>query len=413
MEPEKYIEQKVKLFTNRRYFQYFSNMLLDISKNASSYIKCRSLSKKIDGINESIITPSKWYIVFQIIFNKINYNPKNLPILNKSLTPKVNYLVYCYLKKLCKKKLKILLPLAYKENTSFSNIIHLYLDLCEQKIFPEKFLQKKKLYITKNTIENIKHSKFSKTLGTSNNNQYFDSPKMNINDVHKKYGIGKKKLSYNNSLSRLFIGDTDENTVRLKYLSNISVKKEQKLNIKKDCYVKNILSDVYNSGRAYNGIIVDQDMVKVLDKFNQEQKFMDDYKKKEKSVKSNSKKKILKNFRNKFKINPQKSLIKSFSGSKINNDSCNNNKSNFNTNNIYDLFKKNKDKIKISLDYKNSYSKIEDKFLNKNTLSPTPKITGKFFLKEFDFKKKDTQLLTKKINFYDYFGKNDFFFDQL
>ena len=274
-------------------------------------------------------------------------------------------------------------------------------------------MQKKKLYIAKNTIENIKHNKFSKTLGTSNNNQYFDSPKMNINDVHKKYGIGKKKLSYNNSLSRLFIGDTDENTVRLKYLSNISVKKEQKLNIKKDCYVKNILSDVYNSGRAYNGIIVDQDMVKVLDKFNQEQKFMDDYKKKEKSVKSNSKKKILKNFRNKFKINPQKSLIKSFSGSKINNDSCNNNKSNFNTNNIYDLFKKNKDKIKISLDYKNSYSKIEDKLLNKNTLSPTPKITGKFFQKEFDFKKKDTQLKPKKINFYDYFGKNDFFFDQL
>ena len=299
MDLQKYIQQKVKLFTNPLYFQYFSKMLVDITKNKFCYIKCLSISNLIDGVNNPDIFRSKWYIIFQLIFNKTDKKLKNKQItLSNSplwkINSNTNYIVYCYIKKLCKKKIKLLIPIAIKENTSLLNMIKLYIDLCEQEMHPKKkFRNLVKIQKSPESSKTSKNPSRNPTiLQNSNSKNTF-----NLNDVQKKYGIGKNKFSYANSICRLFIGETDENTVKLKFLSNISVKKEQKFKINSlegigNCsgsYVKNLLSDVYKSKGAYNGIIIDQDMVNVLEKFNKEQKFMEDCKSKE-LLKSNSKK---------------------------------------------------------------------------------------------------------------------------
>ena len=81
----------------------------------------------------------------------------------------------------------------------------------------------------------------------------------------------------------MFIGETDERTVKEKYLMNITVKKEQKLggiNMGiSDSYIKGIMKEIYREKARNKGVIVDQNMVKIIDKFKKEQKVLEDYKK--------------------------------------------------------------------------------------------------------------------------------------
>ena len=93
------------------------------------------------------------------------------------------------------------------------------------------------------------------------------------------------KLSYNKSLSRLFIGETDEKSVKEKYLMNITVKKDQTIKLngvnitKAESYAKGLIEEINNKKGKYKGIIIDQNLEKIIDKFYKEQKILDEFKK--------------------------------------------------------------------------------------------------------------------------------------
>jgi len=303
MEVEKYIREKVKLYTNKYYFRLFNIMLINLSKNLSVYEKQTSLFQRTD-----FKIDNNWFFIMQIVLDKLKI--KERPYYTEN-NLNVNPLVFSYLVKLCKSKVIKLLKLSIKENAPMENLLRLYLDLCDQSMYPEKYeyMKKKEKQKDENSNKNklnnnsskmhsstklkliIKKSALNNTNDINQNKLNNENPSENNseqdededNNVQKKYGIGKIKLLYCNSLSRLFIGETDEKTVKEKYLMNITVKKEQKLNGlnlgKSESYIKSIMNEIFREKVRNKGVIVDQNLVKIIDKFKKEQKVLEDYKK--------------------------------------------------------------------------------------------------------------------------------------
>ena len=137
------------------------------------------------------------------------------------------------------------------------------------------------------------------SINSNNRNEDTNDEEKEGNNVQQKYGIGKLKISYCNSLSRLFIGETDEKSVREKYLMNITIKKQQKIKLngvnmsKAESYTKNIVNEIKNKG-----IIIDLNLAKIIDKFNKEQKILEEYKKQLKMRNNFPNIKIIKNKNN-------------------------------------------------------------------------------------------------------------------
>ena len=252
-----------------------------------------------------------------------------------------------------------------------------------------------------------------------------DESEEDENNVQKKYGIGKIKLSYCNSLSRLFIGETDEKSVKEKYLNNITVKKEQKLKIKgvnmskAESYTKRLINEI-----KHKGVIIDQNLAKIIDKFNKEQKLLEEYKKSLKSNNNNSKigglKKYMKFDKELtiFDSNKQKNLhgsascfdfrtISKFDDYK---NSRNNKKKNITkcgegvyANNVLfnNYIKNNKNGNKsIKFILKSTHMK-----LNKVTNSSEKKIINKYR------KYKNTYINPRKFGFKNFMDKKDFFYN--
>jgi hypothetical protein len=292
-----------------------------------------------------------------------------------------------------------------------------------------------KLILKKNELNNFNDiSQNIKNENASENNSEQDEDENN--NVQKKYGIGKIKLLYCNSLSRLFIGETDERTIREKYLMNITVKKEQKLggiNMGiSDSYIKGIMKEIYREKVRNKGVIVDQNLVKIIDKFKKEQKVLEDYKKSLNLLKSyNSPKKT------------SKTRVKLFNNLKIYNSYNKKNQASIScfdfkdTNNNYkiDDYKKRKINLKLKVDsnfenYSSNpkkwviKSKDQSKYLftNRNKYIDTRNILkssyysnlqkknkkiAKFLLNKY----KSTFISGNKNGFKNYMNRNDFFYN--
>lgn len=353
MEVEKYIKTEVKLFTYRNYFKYFNEILLNLAKNALTYQQYITLSSKLPNNNYTYNSNNLWFLLMELIFDKINYNkikgvsPRST-FINNSINNDLNTLIYSYLKFLCKKKLKLLIPITVKEGTNLIDVVNLYLEMCEEEIFPEKFRKKplenekslhesKSLHSNKKTpkkpfmLGGIKFLKFGfpkklkfplkkksikqklnsldeklqiKTNNINNlNNNSNESNNEQENEIsysgHKKYKIKLNKLTYDESLSRLFIGETDERSIKNKFLSGITVRKEQNLKVKGQClgvsesFVKRIINEIYINNPTHHGVIVDENLAKTLEKFSKDRGVIDDYRREDRTNNSNLKRKII------------------------------------------------------------------------------------------------------------------------
>lgn len=457
MEVEKYIREKVKLFTNQNYFRLFNTIIINLSKNISIYEKQTSLFQRTD-----FKIDNNWFFIMQIVLDKLKSKDKPYYTENNL---NINPLVFSYLVKLCKSKVIKLLKFSYRENAPMENLLRLYLDLCDQSMNPEKYeyLKKKekqkeesinknkmnnnnssklhsstrlKLILKKNELNNFNDiSQNIKNENASENNSEQDEDENN--NVQKKYGIGKIKLLYCNSLSRLFIGETDERTVKEKYLMNITVKKEQKLggiNMGiSDSYIKGIMKEIYREKARNKGVIVDQNMVKIIDKFKKEQKVLEDYKKSLNLLKSyNSPKKRAKTG---VKLDYKLKIFNSYNKKNQGSISLFDFKD---TNNNYkiDDYKKRKSNLKIKVDnnfenynsnpkkwiiknkeqnkylYTNRNNKyIDTKHILKSSyysnLQKKNKKIAKFLLNKY----KSTFISGNKNGFKNYMNRNDFFYN--
>ena len=456
MNIEKFIIQDIKLFTKVQFFNSFRSILLNISKNNSIYQTYNSLfmfpKNDKNKINKSIykknFDDSYWFIIMKIIFDKLQNSEKNL-FLKDNL--KINPLVFSYLIKLSKEKIQKINKLSIKEKVSFNRLIILYLDLCEKALFEKTNKKGKKNKNMEISLEISNKYNSSKSLRVFSALKSKVKKKVNKIDylslydisnyehleenddsnIKKKFGQGKMKLSYNKSLSRLFIGETDEKSVKEKYLMNITVKKDQTIKLngvnktKAESYAKGLIEEINNKKGKYKGIIIDQNLEKIIDKFYKEQKILNEFKKYTTSL-------------TKKKIGRNKVFNKTFQTFESNNlkvlhpsPSCNNFKTPSKTDNFKKILKDRKlinlkksdgntkklitDNFKHpyyserskKLILKNSYSNYNI-FNNKNT-NPNKKI-AKFLINRLK-KYKNTYINQRRFECQNYMNKRDFYYN--
>lgn len=425
MDVEEYIHQKVKIFKNKTYFKLFQTILINLSKNITIYRKQYSLSGRMENNNSNNGKKEKisfWFYIMKIVLDKLKAKEKAFFIKNNL---DVNPLVFSYLVKLCKIKMVKLEKLSISENAPMENLIRLYLDLCQKEINPkiedQNEEQKSTLEIVDNKNNKLSPKKTNQIKGNKNDNRR-EEEDLNENDVKKKYGIGKIRLTYNRSLCRLFIGDTDEKSVQKKHLMGITVKKDRTLKIngiqmgKSESYAKRIINEIGEE----KGYYIDDDLHKILNKFKREQKFLDDYKKNLKLEQNENVKKLKTNSKFNKKsikilgINSPKGIYKS--PTQVNFNSFRTLKSSKSRKYILGNLHTNNNKTK------NKNEKIEVKLFPK-----TPIINKKIIFDGFEGKRKisknilnkfkkyknsNTSLSSRKIDFHKYLiNKKDFFYN--
>ena len=206
---EEVILYRVKLFSKENYFRYFRYILLELSNNIYAFQEKKTLSnslssKLIEGNNLSI-----WMLIYKLMFqikneitteNEMNLNP----------------LCFQYLKTLCLKRMKKLVAISNAEVLPLDQVIFVYLNLCEKQIKINKdkgnYFKYKTEYRSKDRKSIIAYNQENNLL---NNNQQM---KINHRKLGAKNGPISKPLSYNNSYTRLFIGETDKESIRERYL---------------------------------------------------------------------------------------------------------------------------------------------------------------------------------------------------
>lgn len=459
MEIEKFIINNVKLFTNKSYFKTFCIILTNLSKNFSFYQKYNSLFKSKDYKDKKIIQKknihiSNWFIIMKIILNKLESKEKEL--FENNL--KLNGLVFSYLVKLCKIKAHKLYKLSIKERVSLNNLLLLYFDLCEKAIYPEQFNNKennkkvKKLSLDNSNKYNIcqttrihsaskskifksnnnKNSLFLNDNNNKENSKVEEEDENSENNVKIKYGLGKIKITFLNSLSRLFIGKIDEKSVKEKYLMNITIKKDQKIKFhgenmsKVESYSRGLMNEINKEKGKYRGIIIDQNLAKIIDKYHKEQKILEEYKK---SLNQKETYLLTKKLKKNIKFNKTIQIFDSNSPKSLHNSaSCvnfstlcktDNYRKNINNNKI--IFYRNKDYYgkKILFDKNNHYKigakkiKLERAYSNSNIYKRDKKLKGKiakFLISKFK-EYKNIYTRERKTEYQNYMSKRDFFYN--
>ena len=333
MELEKIMKSKVILFNKASCFINFKNILLKLAYDIYINKQHNLLIDRIEKINKKDLSSNWWYIMRSIFSNiyildfpnvKEFENNKDNHILNNLKSYEIDKLQYFYLKKICMNKLTKLNILSYKLKLSLIKIIEIYLDLCIKEIFNNKQLNNVKLnekgkgillnsynaidnlnkkfsyvrfgnkkktkihkylfnHFFKNDILNLKSNKNKK----NNDDIITNIISKNNNTIDlfgKRSNSARQKLLYCNSYTRLFIGETDKESILERHLSNILVLKQNNLNVNgsyidlSEGYLRKIFNKIYqNNSRK---LLIDDYLRKTLDKFKVEQKYLNEANKK-------------------------------------------------------------------------------------------------------------------------------------
>lgn len=276
------IINKMKLFTKENYFRAFSYILVELSRNILAFQKKSSLSISISSKEKS--NKSWWQIIAKLILPSKDLYYEQSENENENELD-LNPLCFEYLKNLCHKKMKNLTILSLTERIPLKKLIPLYLNLCERQI---KINKEKNLGIYELCDKENNFIKLKKTTSLVNRqNSFINRTQIKI----QKKGGGKnmpsiQQLDYNNSFTRLFIGETDEDAIRERYLSNMVVKKHKQLHLLNP-YVD--LSSMYLKRMYYKLFkkeggkgVMDKDMINVINQFENDHKKVEIYQRNEK-----------------------------------------------------------------------------------------------------------------------------------
>ena len=214
----------------------------------------------------------------------------------------LNPLCFQYLKTLCLKRMKKLVAISNAEVLPLDQVIFVYLNLCEKQIKINKdkgnYFKYKTEYRSKDRKSIIAYNQENNLL---NNNQQM---KINHRKLGAKNGPISKPLSYNNSYTRLFIGETDKESIRERYLSNMAVKKQKQLHLSNAygdfsiIYLKNMYKKLFEKKVKLK---CDNDMIKIVKQFENDYKVIDNFQRSE-FINSNNNSKI------KLKYNKHKGI---------------------------------------------------------------------------------------------------------
>jgi hypothetical protein len=154
--------------------------------------------------------------------------------------------------------------------------------LCEKQI---KLNKEKQLGIYHNYDKDNNLTKLTKkSIGLFNKqNSFLNRTQIKINQ--KKVG-GKnmpsiQQLDYSNSFTRLFIGETDEDAIREKYLSNMVVKKHKQLHLLNSytdlssMYLKRMYYKLFKKEGGKG--VMDKDMINVINQFENDHKKVENF----------------------------------------------------------------------------------------------------------------------------------------
>lgn len=331
MELEKIMRYKVVLFTKENYFFNFKNILIKLSYEI--YIK-KQHDLLIDTIEKrkKKYSSNNWFNIMRLIFSKIsiqdfskidmsNINEDNFNeyAINNINSYKIDKLQFFYLTNLCKTKIKKLYFLSVKLNIPLFNIIQIYCNICIKEIIDNKkkyididnknefellfnrlngaknfrrkiSISRKSIRINNLLLTNLIKNNISKV--KNKNKQTIDTEAF-LNKLHesnsfdifkKKKNSSKQKISYNNSFTRLFIGETDNESIAKRHISNFLIFKQSQLNgsaSTKDlsgAYLKNLFNEIYK--RNDREFITDKELKNILQKYEENQKFLDLFRKK-------------------------------------------------------------------------------------------------------------------------------------
>ena len=275
------IINKIKLFTKENYYKYFSNILIELSHNILAFQKKSSLSITISS-NKKDKNQSSWLIIAKLILPlKEQYFEQNEDEYENESD--LNPLCFKYLKNLCHKTMKNLTSLSLTEQIPLKRIIPLYLNLCEKQI---KINKEKQFGILRRYDKENNYTKIIKKAAPilfSKQNSFLNRTQIKINP--KKVG-GKnmpsiQQLDYCNSFTRLFIGETDEDSIRERYLSNMVVKKHKQLHLLNSymdlssMYLKRMYYKLFKKEGGKG--VMDKDMINVINQFENDHKKVENF----------------------------------------------------------------------------------------------------------------------------------------
>ena len=311
----KEIYHKIKLFTNEKYFKLFAHILTEKSKNFSAFKNISSLAlsmdnlakekelKKLKKLNKTKIIEkrnkfSPWFYLMMYICN-IKNKKKFIKLEKNALD--IDPIIFAYMVNFCKNKVKLLNNLSIHRRLKLNNLIKFYLDLCTYNILLKKEINSKN---DENDEENniiYNDNDYSRrrtgTIRKINMNLENDyqitkrDTKLRLSNYLESKSIkNKKKINYSNSFTRLFIGETDQKSLRERYISYKFIKNfcnlklfNKKINLKSLCIKKlyNELSQKEDS--------IDSGMNIILNKFKQDSKIVENYKKHSQSLRKKEK----------------------------------------------------------------------------------------------------------------------------
>ena len=435
---EEIILSKFKLFTKEVYFRYFRHILLELSNNIFAFRKKESLSLSITTTLKEKNFNSFWYIILKLIFPVKNQIKKE-DIYETELN--LNPLCFRYLKSLCYTKMKQFINLSNEEMIPLEQITSVYLNICEKRIKLNK--QKEKLKFKMNLRASYRKSIFF-------GQQHFKSnkieSKINYKKIILKSGSNKKSLDYTNSYTRLFIGKTDDESIRERYLSNMVVKKHKQLHLLNSIgelsvmYLKRMYKKLFKSEEKTE---VDNDMMKIIKQFENDHKKIDNF---QRSSINNDKPHYMYDYNQNLLALELDKQKKEYNNNNDNNNIINNN----NIKKIRNKRKQNKFKTTLFVSgeiskYNNNqetgFTLSNSKIIRKNnrynsinyekkklgdSLMFTRRVINPYIInnkikgaKRFSSNQTDRRLKknislfidnNKKINFKNYLNKNDFFF---
>ena len=275
------ILNKVKLFTKENYFGYFSSIIIKLSHNITAFQKKVSLSISITSLQKENIHTSWWQLITRLIFplNKsLLYKEENEIENENEYEFDLNPLCFEYLKNYCHKKMKQLSSLSQTERIPLTRILPMYLNLCERQIKKAKEKESGIYHLTKESFKLKKNSfLFNKQPSFINRTQIKFSTKKNGG----KNLPSVQQLEYCNSFTRLFIGDTDENSIMERYLSNMVVKKHRQLHLLNSCmdlpsmYLKRMYYKLFKKEGGKG--VMDKDMINVINQFENDHKKVENF----------------------------------------------------------------------------------------------------------------------------------------
>ena len=272
---EEIILNKVKLFTKESYYRQFQSILLELYKNIFAFKKKDSLSTSMMSKIKERNNSSLWHIISILIFplkSQIKED-ENIYLNEYNLDP----LSFQYLKNLCYIKMKKLTNLSMIERVPMERVIPIYLNLCEKQMKSNKEKKKGTLRLKGNYLQINSNRKTSILM---RQNSLLNRPKINLKKINKK-GPSIQPLEYANSFTRLFIGETDEASIRERYLSNMIVKKQKQLHLLNSygelsvMYLKKMYKKLFkNEGEKGK---MDNDMINIIKQFENDHKRIDNF----------------------------------------------------------------------------------------------------------------------------------------